>query len=664
MANFCFILAAATRETTLERRELAMVEGTFGYSYDANLDIENDFKAGSDCRMQVTPRFNSAKALMVQSWRSPYFAGTVLAVVLVICIPIFMRLPLWLDSSLYDVAARNLQRGGVHYRDVFDTNLPGMVWLHLLIRSTCGWRSEALRAWDAGILTAIVLLLYSWLRRQETTLSSRLWFLVAVALFYPYLPEIDHCQRDPWMLLPALLATGIRMRQLQFAGVRTALQATGWAFLEGVVWGLAVWLKPHVIVPAFAVWLAGIPRILATSGWRRLLADAGGLMLGGIAAGIPGIIWLKASGAWPYFWDIFTHWNPDYFAEVRAKLPERYELTFYYLRPWSLLHFVALPLALVYLLSGLLLQQAQPTKSRRIVWLYVTTTDEKMRRERLVLAALYLGWMLQTLFLQKGLEYIHVPEVLLAMALLASQRWALGMAFLIWFLAVAAILSMEKKSQPVAEVSQWILRKNPEFHTYYFVVHPMLRNQRLRLWPRCCVERSNADLRVRLACTGHSHCGVDWPELERVAEFLRTIDPPLRDRELTCWHDSPHSLYLWLDLQPSTRFMHVATIVHIAGHQEDVRRELLASPQRYVVSDIERVIRRPEDAAAPGAGPLDLPPKFPLGQVQYFPWNQPIVFRAGRYAVHRVTNPIGPIDVPREAFLDPEDDNDHRNGGN
>jgi hypothetical protein len=616
--------------------------------------------------MHGTSHFDlaSTKAFLMRPWRSPILAGIVLSVVLIVGIPIFMRLPLWLDCSLYDVAARNLQRGGVHYRDVFDTNLPGMVWLHLLIRSTCGWSSEALRAWDIGILTAIVGLLHYWLRRQETTLASRLWFVVAAALFYLYLPEIDHCQRDPWMLLPALIATGMRLRQMGRAAVRTGMQSFGWAFLEGVVWGLAVWLKPHVMVPALAVWLASIPRIVSVSGWKRILADGSGLLFGGIAAGIPGIIWLKSSGAWPYFWDIFTHWNPDYFAEVRAKLPERYELTFYYLRPWSLFHAVALPLAIVYLLAPFVRPKRQSADKRHFRWLYTSAANDIMDGQRLLLAALYLGWMSQTLFLQKGLEYIHVPEVLLALALLASQRWAVGFGFLTWFLLVATFRASEKEVPAIAQASKWLLHRNPEFHTRYLIVHPLLRAQRLKLWPRCCVERSNADLRMRLACTGHSHCGTDWLQLERVAAFLHTIDPPLRDRELTCWHDSPHMLYLWLDLKPSIRFVHVANIVHIGPHQEDVRRELLACPQRYVVSDIERVLRRPEDAAAAGAGPLDLPPKFPARELRYFPWNQPIVFRAGRYVVHRVENPIGPIDVPWEAFLEPEEDTDQPKGGN
>ena len=53
-------------------------------------------------------------------------------------VPLFLRMPPWCDLTLYDVAAQNLLRGGVHYRDVFDTNLPGFVWVLAALQSVLG----------------------------------------------------------------------------------------------------------------------------------------------------------------------------------------------------------------------------------------------------------------------------------------------------------------------------------------------------------------------------------------------------------------------------------------------------------------------------------------------------------------------------------------------
>jgi len=75
---------------------------------------------------------------------------------------------------------------------------------------------------------------------------------------------------------------------------------------------------------------------------------------------------------------------------------------------------------------------------------------------------------------------------------------------------------------------------------------------------------------------------------------------------------------------------------------EQVRSELEASPVRYVVSDLFslRMTFREIHESAPGKGP-SLPPGFPRHEfATIFPWYEPLVFRSGRYVVHRVTGPI------------------------
>src|SRR5260370_19308442 len=71
------------------------------------------------------------------------WAGLVL--VLLAGVPLFVCMPLYADVTTFDLGARNLLRGGVHYRDAYDNGLPGMVWLHAAVRALLGWRSEAIR---------------------------------------------------------------------------------------------------------------------------------------------------------------------------------------------------------------------------------------------------------------------------------------------------------------------------------------------------------------------------------------------------------------------------------------------------------------------------------------------------------------------------------------
>ena len=53
-------------------------------------------------------------------------------------------------------------QGDVLYRDALENNLPGMLWLHVAVRSLLGWSSEVLRlvdllvVWPTHSLTASV----------------------------------------------------------------------------------------------------------------------------------------------------------------------------------------------------------------------------------------------------------------------------------------------------------------------------------------------------------------------------------------------------------------------------------------------------------------------------------------------------------------------------
>ena len=68
-------------------------------------------------------------------------AWGVLALLLAVNVPLFLCMPLTDDTTLYDLQARNLMQGGVMYRDIFEPNLPGVVWVHIAIRSLLGTSS-------------------------------------------------------------------------------------------------------------------------------------------------------------------------------------------------------------------------------------------------------------------------------------------------------------------------------------------------------------------------------------------------------------------------------------------------------------------------------------------------------------------------------------------
>jgi hypothetical protein len=180
--------------------------------------------------------------------------------------------------------------------------------------------------------------------------------------------------------------------------------------------------------------------------------------------------------------------------------------------------------------------------------------------------------------------------------------------------------------------------------------HPLADWQVVKLWPRCWTEGGSPELRDRLGQYTDVHCGTRWQELGAVADYLRAVGPPLGPGELNCWHDSTHPLYLMLDLEPATRYMHFGTAFGIKSKRRLIADEVAGSRQRYVVSDLLRATTDNKSVADPNSWRAGdpLPVWLPANERAKFPWNQPVVFRAGRYVVHRIdpTRPLGVIRVP------------------
>jgi hypothetical protein len=581
-------------------------------------------------------------------WRSAALGRAVAGVALLVGVPLFLVMPPWVDVTLYDMAVRSMLRGGVYYRDVFDTNFPGISWAMAVVRLLFGWSYVALRAVDLLVIAAEVALLIGWARRAGATPHAVAWLAAAAALFYPYTSEFSHVQRDGWMLLPALAAARLRLKRVEGLHAESPASAPLWrAVLEGLAWGAAVWFKPHVVVPAFAVWLASAVLLARRESPRRVLGDLAALVLGGALAGAAGVAWLVGTGAWPYFREVFLEWNPNYVSDVFAELGNRAVYTFEVFRPWGLIHNLALPLALLALWEGRAWSRraGPPRRVRGTPRFYAAAGTERIAAARVLLAALYLGWVAQAVLFQKGFEYVQVPVLLLGLAVIAAQSWCVGFVYAVWFVFLAVLLNLTSLVPPHHGPAPGFPAVRLEH--YGPLTDPVL----LKLWPRCWTEGSSPEMRDRTGQRIDIHCGVNWEQLDAVAKYLRTVDPPLGPGELNCWHDSTHSLYLTLDVDPATRYMHYGTVFAIRSPGDWVRtrivEEVRTSRQRYVVADLARMTEDRDLPHAPGkGGPHALPAWFPASERTKFPWNQRLVFRAGRYVVYQIANPLGEIGVP------------------
>jgi hypothetical protein len=344
-------------------------------------------------------------------------------------------------------------------------------------------------------------------------------------------------------------------------------------------------------------------------GWATVQLLAGGALVGGL-----GGVWLWTTGAWGPMWDVLLHWNGEYYEWSWGDTFYKIRIIGAYFAPFSLLHLVAIPVAI-----------------------HATGRREPTRA---LIAALYLGWLTQAAVLQKVFDYVHAPPTVLAIAVLASARLPVGPVVFGWCL-LAGLLHHAVGEQA------WFVRLEKKYPTtfgQYVPKHASMRPARLALWPRCWCDGSLA-LKDDLSYYESIPSMPDWVNLHVVADYLRTQQ--VGDRDVIAWHDSTHPLYLDLDIQPGIRFPHVITVMRMTRKIPTIQAETFASPARFVVSDLVAVSHvQSMTIACPAHATTTLPDTFPDELRGVYPWNQPVVYRAGRYVVHRVDQPHGVIAFP------------------
>jgi hypothetical protein len=236
--------------------------------------------------------------------------------------------------------------------------------------------------------------------------------------------------------------------------------------------------------------------------------------------------------------------------------------------------------------------------------------------------------------------------ILLALALLAAHRWPVGQVFLAWCSLAALLHATAESNESVRRALTAFQDARPFTFQQTMPRHALFDSERLSLWSRCLRERSTPELKDRLTFYQWIHCAPNWTDLDAMAAHLRSLG--VKDRELICWCDTTHPLYVDLGIRPGLRFMHLITTLDLKGRREDVRQEVIASGHRYVVSDLALIRFFYEFGwDSPPDRPHDLPADFPEPVRDVYPWNQPTVFRAGRFFLHEVKYPIEKIVFPR-----------------
>lgn len=521
-----------------------------------------------------------------------------LLLLLLVGLPFHVCMPLWVDAHFFDLAAKVLLRGGILYQEVFYTGPPAMMFTQAAIRSVVGWSSEALRAVDFLMVLSSILLLTCVVLPPSPWSGGRVWATVLLLFFYLGTNEQSHCEPDVWMLLPALIAFLLRVRQareLMQPNVKpTSLAA--WACVEGLLWGVAILFKPFVLMVTVGCWALTLlwTRAAFQGTTGRLAADLLGLLSGGLFVGALTLAWMVHSGNWPYFAEFFHGgWAGEYYNQSpgwQTRIINSLQAPW----PWGMLHLVAIPLALRSIFLSF--------------WRIPTAGPNSLTQDFTLplLSASYLLWFYQANFIQYQAAYHQVPPVMLGLVLFLGTARRSTFRFF-W---ASTLVS---------------------FCVWAAVEHPLTHLPRLSLWTTCWKEGATPRLWDELGLLSYSSVSPNHVELEMVAEFLR--DQGVRDRELTCFSVSTLSLCKKLDIKPSTRFLLLHTIlIAFSRHREVIVREVDSSPQRYFVWDVRSrgipPAQEREEVMLPAA----------IGDVYPF-FREPVVFRSGRFVVHRIRPP-------------------------
>ena len=521
-----------------------------------------------------------------------------------LAVPVFLRMPLTNDAELFDLHARMLSSGKVLYQDILEPNLPGVIWIHSIVRAAAGQSSEAMRCFDLLVFSGLMALSYHWLRRSGISRAGGTATVLSASVFYLSGSEWIHCQRDTWMLTVTLLAATLRCHSLSNRENQSVSQIGILSLVEGLIWGVGIWFKPYVVLVAIAVWLVTVRR---NSSLRLAATDSAGVLIGGLLAGIAGLGWMLGTGCLTAFLEQSREWNPHYFTARSAQwtLDRFIPMTIRFL-PWMLLH----PLAALVSLG--ILRRALTNSSRG----NSAPGDSNASLRSTVLAAIYVAWCVHMFLLQHLFDYVHAPGVLLA--ILVTADW----------------------------LSHWNHRGAVRLCGYVFAIaavvfSPYLNVARIANWKSAFSGQLTEEGRDRLACFENPN----RVDMEKVASYLTSRGA--HDGDVLCFNSDLISLYRRLGFMPPTKFIYVdQNAAYVPSAADTILQTLMQSGHKYVVTDlltsgVTGADFRDEVRDGEQSSPVHLP-----GTSGVYPWNQPVVFRAGTYLVHEITESSQKLFIP------------------
>jgi hypothetical protein len=611
-------------------------------------------------------------------WLAGVTAALLLIAFLIATVPLVITLPQCLDSSFFDLIARDVLRGQMVYRDYFLHGPPGMLLIQSGVRTLFGWRSETVYCLDFIIIGVSACLLFRFIQQPRIGPARALWALLLVYLFDFSTTAFCHCQPDIWMMVPTFVALYLRQRRTPGDVITLIPPSPPWRGERGT---------------------GSIPEGRAGSAIERETGSIGDPE----SASMPLSREERGNSASAH---VLSEANPGGLIEANPIKPKgaRFIST---MSCYAILEgmcwgvaftvkpFVVVTVLACWLMAAVRLRawhsQAQPQGERPSGLLPHLLKDTGwVVLGGIIVGVLCVGWLWKTgnwpYFVEEGLgkwnsDYwrttapwqerilpaftmlwpwglLHVLAIPLAIAsivraaapqLRAAVRFPpsdslLGAFYLSWlFQANFLQRQLEYHLVPPVIMAIAIIAAIPVLFELAAIgclwwatnSHPLLNRQALSLWKPCVTQGSSSEIRTLLT---HSYPDyADWPALDRIAAYLRT--QRIADRELTCYSFTSFPLYLKLDVKPSTRFvMFYSHLKYFPSHKSEIIGDIMKSPQRFMVSDIRMIPNSSlvKELRAKARTRLLTAADFPASFRATWPFCMPVVYQAGDYLVHAV----------------------------
>lgn len=216
----------------------------------------------------------------------------------------------WSDTNVYMTIGREMLRGAVPYRDLFDHK--GLLWYLLYLAANLISTRTYLGLYLIEVFSFSIFLYYSW---KLLRLFCPQYYALCCLPFLGCLIAVSDAfgmggSAEEIHLSFAAVGLYYLVRFLRDADPKQMPYSV--VFVNGLLAGCVLWIKYSLLGFWFA-WMASVFfLLLGRREWKRSLASCGIFLLGMGAASVPCLAYLLATGTLADFWHVYVTVNLQY----------------------------------------------------------------------------------------------------------------------------------------------------------------------------------------------------------------------------------------------------------------------------------------------------------------------------------------------------------------